>query len=621
MRQQLERIQARAEMLQAHVAAQLGRGGLEGLGLAQVGEHLGLRRLQPQAVAGHVVGGQLPGDEVEQAVVGEGCRADLDYHARVVAVALAFGQHLDGAVHHPAVDGVEQAVVLGDADEGLRLHDLAVGLQAQQRLVDLAGLGLQADHGLVMQAEAVVLQRFAQALDPVLHTLFFGAVDGARIEDLEAVAAQVGGRLQAVRRARQHGADAGDLLADLHAAQAGGHRGRAFAHVEHVRGIGRAELLGQGGGVGVVAAQQDGERALAEAGRDAAVVQLLGQARRQRGGQVVGRIDADVGQQALVVVGFDQQQAVLVFATGHRGHRRLQLAQEGGAVEQAGDHVALAQVLHLAGQFGIELLAAAEHHLHAGLALVGGGGEFQRGRETVAVQAARFQLEARRRRFALAELLQQGLEVADVLRAHQVQQREAFHILERLEAEHLQVGIVGPDVHAFVDVGDRVARGRDQCVAPALGLAHLAFQAALRTARIQVGPLPPQYGQHVVRPPAQGDRACAGRLVGQQVGLGDGIGQHDDGDVLAAPVDLCQYRGQRNALGGAGGQQQVHGLGRHHLSQFAGVERPQGAHGDAAVAQGGHDGLGVFGAVVHEGQSKGGVFADLHAAGPPGVRV
>ena len=99
------------------------------------------------------------------------------------------------------------------------------------------------------------------------------------------------------------------------------------------------------------------------------------------------------------------------------------------------------------------------------------------------------------------------------------------------------------------------------------------------------------------------------------------IGQHDDGDVLAAPVHLCQYRGQRDALGGAGGQQQVHGLGRHHLSQFAGVERPQGAHGDAAVAQGGHDGLGVFGAVVHKGQSKGGVFADLHAAGPPGVRV
>ena len=60
--------------------------------------------------------------------------------------------------------------------------------------------------------------------------------------------------------------------------------------------------------------------------------------------------------------------------------------------------IALAQILHLAGQFGIELLAAAEHHLHAGLALVGGGGEFQRGRETVAVQAARFQLEARRRR-------------------------------------------------------------------------------------------------------------------------------------------------------------------------------------------------------------------------------
>ena len=39
------------------------------------------------------------------------------------------------------------------------------------------------------------------------------------------------------------------------------------------------------------------------------------------------------------------------------------------------------------------------------------------------------------------------------------------------------------------------------------------------------------------------------------------------------------------------------------MAQFGRVERSQGAYGDAAVAQRGDDGLRVFRAVIHQGQS------------------
>src|SRR3546814_10699536 len=43
----------------------------------------------------------------------------------------------------------------------------------------------------------------------------------------------------------------------------------------------------------------------------------------------------------------------------------------------------------------------------------------------------------------LGQVLEQLLEVLDVLRCHQVQQRHAFEVLEGLVAEHLQVRAVG----------------------------------------------------------------------------------------------------------------------------------------------------------------------------------
>src|SRR3546814_16602325 len=102
-------------------------------------------------------------------------------------------------------------------------------------------------------------------------------------------------------------------------------------------------------------------------------------------------------------------------------------------------------------------------------------------------------------RLAPGQVLEQLLEVLDVLRRDQVQQRHAFEVLARLVAAHLQVRAVGADVHALVHVGDRVAPGFDQGVAAALGFAHPRVPAAQRAADSGVAPFPADRGPHVLR--------------------------------------------------------------------------------------------------------------------------
>src|SRR3546814_15921040 len=68
------------------------------------------------------------------------------------------------------------------------------------------------------------------------HVLFLGPLDRAGVEGLEAVAAHADRRLHALVGLGQQLGDAGDLLADLHAADAGGDHAGAVADLEHVRG-------------------------------------------------------------------------------------------------------------------------------------------------------------------------------------------------------------------------------------------------------------------------------------------------------------------------------------------------------------------------------------------------
>jgi hypothetical protein len=306
--------------------------------------------MQPQPFAGHALRLQFAAQGGDHLRVVERFRRHLHQHLGGVALACPLAEHRDGLRDHPAVDVGQQAVFLGDAQERGRAQQLAIVLQAQVGLVQLQRLALQVQHRLVVQLEAVAGQCLADARNPALYAFFLDTVGGSRVEDAAGVA-QFGGGLGAVAGARQHLADAGDLLAHLHATDADRHRGRACADAEDMCGIGFADALGQRHGLRVGPGLQHGEIVFAEAGQ-LRVLADLGQQGGESADQGVGRRQADVRQQARVVVRLDQQQAELALAAPGLGHRAFQLQHEGRAIEQAGDLVALAQVLDLACQLG-----------------------------------------------------------------------------------------------------------------------------------------------------------------------------------------------------------------------------------------------------------------------------
>ncbi len=193
-----------------------------------------------------------------------------------------------------------------------------------------------------------------------------------------------------------------------------------------------------------------------------------------------------------------------------------------------------------------------------------------------------------------------------------VQQRHALDLVERLEPEHLQVGVVGADVHALVDVGDRVARGGDQRVAAALGLAQLRLEPAQPAARLQVCPFAADRLQQVFGAVLEHQRARAAAEAGEHGGLVDPVDQLQQRQVLAAGGDLGADLVQRHRRR-IRRHRQVDRLAGDHLRQFGRILRTQGAYRDAAVAQGTDDRFGVFHAVVDDEQADRCVF--LHAEG------
>ncbi|MNN20002.1 hypothetical protein D3C81_1332610 [compost metagenome] len=170
-----------------------------------------------------------------------------------------------------------------------------------------------------------------------------------------------------------------------------------------MRGKCLAHALGHLGGVRVLALREQGEAVFAEARQLCVVTQRGRQVLAHRGDQGIGGIQPDVRQQPCVMVRLDQQEAVLAITAADLRDCVFQVHHEGRAVEQAGDLVALAQFFDFARQLGVVLLAAAEHHLEAGLAFVGCGGELHRRREGIAVLVARIHFVLRRRCFALAQ--------------------------------------------------------------------------------------------------------------------------------------------------------------------------------------------------------------------------
>ena len=158
------------------------------------------------------------------------------------------GEHLDRAAGDPAVDFPQQAVFFGDRQEHLRRDDLAVRrtAHAQQRFVVLARFAVQADDRLVVQHEAVAVQRLADALDPRARCALprrGRTAPGSKIS-MRLPPTPIDDCTPWLALASTC-VTAGDLLADLHAADADRRRQRALADFEHVAVERRAQALGE----------------------------------------------------------------------------------------------------------------------------------------------------------------------------------------------------------------------------------------------------------------------------------------------------------------------------------------------------------------------------------------
>ena len=103
-------------------------------------------------------------------------------------------------------------------------------------------------------------------------------------------------------------------------------------------------------------------------------------------------------------------------------HCIFEIAQEGGAIEQAGGLVALAQLFQLLHQLGVGFGGLmAENNLLAMFALIFGGHKLHDRWKFFAIAIVRGQLVTRRRVFALGQTLEQGFERFYIWRGDQIQ--------------------------------------------------------------------------------------------------------------------------------------------------------------------------------------------------------
>lgn len=260
--QQLERVQPGAELLQPDPAAQPAGGGEEFLRVAQVG---GL-------ASGVSSRSRSPGTwclassrSISPASSGEPEQAGLTFTSRRMSwPARRRSPSVAMARHHPVVDGAEQVVVLGDAEEGGRQRQLVVDLHPDHRLVQLARRAQQVQHRQVVQHETVAVQRLADALDPQLDALLLGTVHRAGVVRVDRAAAEVERGAQASAAFASTGPTLAIFSPICTATDAGGDRHRTLADGEHVVGEGVAQALGGGDGMGVRAFQQHAEAVVAD---------------------------------------------------------------------------------------------------------------------------------------------------------------------------------------------------------------------------------------------------------------------------------------------------------------------------------------------------------------------
>ena len=600
--EQLEGVQARTELLEREAAVDLLESLRECACRLEAGHDLALGHLEHERVAALSRGLELLRDPRQQRLVLERLRRELHEERRLVARALAFGDRADRIRDDPAVDRGHAPGALGDRQE-LRRQDLALGPgHAQQDLVEVALGPVQADDRLVIKHEAVVRERVVDRFDPAARGFRRGLVLFGWIDDAHAIAALA---LRAAQRAIGHVEDRRRvrvLLADQRAAQRDREADRLLADLEDALAVRVAQRFGQLlRRIGVAAGQQHAEGVFADAACGLLLADVLAQQGREISEQHVGIAKADRVQHLLEVVGLDQQQRLVLGTVRGGGGGLVDRGQHVLAVVEIGDQVLRAQRVELALERLIGDLAP-ERDLVAELALVARLGELHRRAEGGAVGALRLEVQALRRFLALGQLLQQRLEIVGVLRSDHVEDRHALDVLELLEPEHLQVGLVRAHVHPFVHECDRISRGVEQRFAATLGLAQAGLEAAHVAAHRERLEFAPDHHLHVLVRVAQHDRARAVAVGADDLVLLHLASARYDGDVATAGRGRCADLRDRQFPAVDVDDHEVGGRLLKRGLEFGLVGRPRRPYRDAAVAQDADDLLGVVDGVVDQQQ-------------------
>ncbi len=186
-----------------------------------------------------------------------------------------------------------------------------------------------------------------------------------------------------------------------------------------------------------------------------------------------------------------------------------------------------------------------------------------------------------------------------IVRRHHVEDGHALELLEVGEAEHLEVGRIGVDVHALVHVGDRVARALEQGRTALLALAPGLLAAGVGAPLAHVLELARHYQAEVLG-------VVAAHIVGgaRLEGLHDAclvvvIGHRDDRDAMARGVHRPADLGERRFAEVRGAQYEVGRAMLEGLGHPVEVGRVGGPHGVAGVAQDAVEGLGLVQRLLH----------------------
>ena len=157
------------------------------------------------------------------------------------------------------------------------------------------------------------------------------------------------------------------------------------------------------------------------------------------------------------IVGLEQQQGLIVAAFRRFAHGAIEFREAVRTIVQIGDQILRAQHVEFFRKLHAHGLLT-EDNLLTRFAFVAGFSEFHRRVERGAIAALRFQVQFLRRFFAFRQSPQQRFEIVRIVGRDHVENRHALNFFEILETENFQICFVRADMHAFVHVGDRVAR-------------------------------------------------------------------------------------------------------------------------------------------------------------------